>query len=193
MSGIQLPSLIRGWPADSWLLPCHMTSATSSAISTSNLLTFLPFIVPKTTRIVAIGIRLQTAQAGGEAYLGLYADSQGNNMPGSLLVDGGAVDLSSGAGATPKSVTIDYTAAPGLYWSACFTKGVATGPSVTRISAVLSGPIFPPSTHSDPLGTGAMRGYSNAIASYGPLPASAPALTADISSAIPTVGLLSHA
>lgn len=134
-SGDMLPYPL-GWPSSSYRLPDNASAFTSSAVSTSALATFLPFLVPRAVTLTKIGLHLVTAQAGAECRLGLYADD--NGAPGSLLFDAGILDLSSGGGAF-KEATINLPQAPGMIWSCCQMKNVATQATVIRMSAGLGG------------------------------------------------------
>lgn len=124
-----------GWPSGEYRYPANLVVSTSSAPSTSALATFLPFLIPRRTQLVNLGLYLTTAQAGAECRLGLYTDN--NNVPDALLVDGGILDLSTGSG-TFKQVTIATWVEPGIVWSCCQLKNVATQVTVHRIQNAMS-------------------------------------------------------
>lgn len=128
-----------GWPSGEYRYPANLVVSTSSAPSTSALATFLPFLIPRRTQLVNLGLYLTTAQAGAECRLGVYRDDNGapRNDADGLLVDGGILDLSAGSG-TFKQVTIAAWAEPSIVWSCCQLKNVATQVTVHRIQNAMS-------------------------------------------------------
>ncbi|MCX6799800.1 MAG: hypothetical protein NT091_01495, partial [Candidatus Falkowbacteria bacterium] len=92
----------------------------SPAINTINV---TPFIVSKTTTIDQMAINVTTLGAGSTPRVGIYADD-GNNYPGSLVVDAGT---QSGASTGVKTYTtnLPVTLEPGLYWLAYIVNGTA--------------------------------------------------------------------
>ena len=84
------------------------TNATLSRLWASS------FIVPRGVKIDRLAVNVTTLQAASLVRMGLY-ESQADGTPGALIVDGGTVD-SSTTGA--KTVTVDVTLKPGLYWCA---------------------------------------------------------------------------
>lgn len=177
---------LAGWPASGYRLPDNLASMTSSALSTSALATFLPFLIPTPITLARIGFYLVTAQAGAECRLGLYADSDGT--PGALILDAGTLDLSSGGGAL-KEITISQELSPGLIWTCCQMKNVAT-----QVTAIRVGGAFGPLVQvlSSQLSSAAMpRYYSQSITYGSALPASAGAVTSTGGSDAPVVVLRS--
>lgn len=59
-----------------------------------------------------IGTKVLTAAGSGSYLVGIYADT-GNGYPGNLVVNAGAVDISSTG---EKWITVAWTPTPGLYW-----------------------------------------------------------------------------
>lgn len=166
------PPLAPGWPPTSYRIPDTNPAPASAVPSTLAQATFLPFIIPSATRILRIGFYLVTAQAGAKCRLGLYADSGG--APGALIVDGGEIDLSAGAGAIVE-VPIDVTLGPQLIWSCCQLKNVATQVTVIRASTS-SSPLIPV-TAAMLSGTSLGRYYLQSITYGSALPTPAGAVT----------------
>lgn len=122
------------WPVRIDLLPplvagrfyettVSMSSQTAGVVTvTLGVLYVSRWFIPSTTTAVSIGIQVTTAIAASNVRLGIYNDSAG--VPGSLVVDGGAV-----ATATTgfKTVTISQSLSPGWYWiGGVFSHGIAT-------------------------------------------------------------------
>lgn len=177
-----------GWPSGTYLAPANLSNAPgSSAVSTSALVTFLPFVIPRGVTVAKIGLWLVTAQAGAECRLGIYTND--NGKPGALIVDGGTLDLSAGAGAL-KEVTIAQALSPGMVWVACHMKNVATQATLIRMGFasgqfVLDSAAF--------LGTSATgnRYFQQALAYGSPLLAAAGAVVAASGSDAPVTVLRS--
>jgi hypothetical protein len=177
---------LAGWPAAGYRLPDNLASMTSSALSTSALATFLPFLIPTPITLARIGFYLVTAQAGAECRLGLYSDS--NGAPGALILDAGTLDLSSGGGAV-KEVTIAQELPPGLIWTCCQMKNVATQVTAIRVGGAF-GPLVP--VVAAQLSSVAMPRYYSQAITYGPaLPADAGAVTTSGGADAPVVVLRS--
>jgi hypothetical protein len=176
-----------GWPASSYRASENASLFGSSAVSTSALATFLPFLVPVRTTIARIGFYLVTAQVGAECRLGLYADS--NGAPGALILDAGTVDLSTGAGAIREIVT-SLDQAPGLIWSCCQMKNVATAATVIRMGASIT-PRIPVTAAILLAANGMSRYYQQSIIYGSALPATAGAVTPQASTDAPAIVLRS--
>lgn len=141
----------------------NVGAAASSALSTAaDALDVYPFPVPYTMSFDRIGVNVATAgAAGAKARLGIYADN-GQVYPGALVLDAGEVALDS-TGA--KSITINVTLQPGLYWLARIQNSVGTMPQIYGMdsAAVLSLGI------DDSLSGRPATGFRASVA-YGPLP-----------------------
>lgn len=88
--------------------------AITAATLAASTIYCMPFICPKQITIDNIAIRVTTLKALAGGRLGIYNDN-GNCAPGTLLLDAGFV---SHATVGIKSVAINKTLAPGLYWLA---------------------------------------------------------------------------
>lgn len=96
----------------------------------------LPFVVPERTRYTGIGFYILSA-AGTKGRAALYTDN--NAYPGDLIADFGEFSTSTVGW---KSINIDITLDPGIYWVARNTDG---GPAFVgfRESSVLCLPFNP--------------------------------------------------
>lgn len=72
-----------------------------------------PIIIPRTMTFDRIAINVSTAEAGKNAYLGIFADD-GNAAPGALILDAGTVSL---AAVAVVAAVIDQQLDAGMYWS----------------------------------------------------------------------------
>lgn len=175
-----------GWPAGSYRAPANLSLSASSAPPTSALATFLPFIIPKQVTIDRIGLYLSTPRAGAECRLGLYADDDG--APGSLILDAGVIDLSSGSAMKELTISLDQSA--GLIWSCCQLKSVATQVTLIRMGAAV-GEYVPMSVETLLAANGTGRYYKQDITYGSPLPSTAGAVTAEAGTAAPVIILRS--
>ncbi len=73
-----------------------------------------PMVVPRKLKIDRLAVNVTTLQAASLTRLGLYR-AQADGTPGVLVVDGGTVDSSTTG---VKTVTVDESLSPGLYWCA---------------------------------------------------------------------------
>ena len=138
-----------------------------------------PFRVVKTTTYTKIAVRITTgASTGRAARLGIYTSSSG--LPNSLVVDAGAV---SGATTGSKSITINETLTPGIYWLAAAMQGPSGG--LTFRSASGANGCVGPYVVAGPLSTGVnqnpISGFYIAGTVTGALPStvSSPALSSN--------------
>lgn len=137
-----LTGLDFGWPAGAYRSSAFVVGLSSGAPSVNALETAVPFYVPRRTTVVALALALVTLQAGAEARVGLYADN--NGFPGSLLVDAGIIDLSAGSASLRETAAISTTLPPGVLWTVCQLKNVATQATLMRSNQTL--PIIPPTS-----------------------------------------------
>lgn len=98
--------------------------STSNAGVTNNRLYYQPIYVPRTVTVdrIAVNHAATTAGAGSVMRLGIYTSA--NDLPASLLLDAGTVDLTTAAAF--KTVTISQQLSPGVYWLAAVGQ-VASG------------------------------------------------------------------
>lgn len=131
-----------------------------------------PFFVPTQLKAIKLAFHIDSTPGGGLAHIGVYSNkAQGYLYGDQLIVDGGEVDVSAGAGA--KEVTISQLIGPGLVWVTILVK-------VTILLAAQLGtdcvPILgTPSTMTDAPGIG-----WTATQAYGALPATFPTAGAAI-------------
>ena len=151
----------------------NATVLTTGAPS-ANFLRALPLITGRAT-LDRIAINV-TAAAAGLIRLGIYADD-GNLYPSSLILDAG--EVSTGTTGV-KTLTINQTLAPGLYWLAFNNNATPTLRYLTTTS------ILPAwgtdSTLPDIVGTSWSISYA-----YAPLPASFPSGAAVLTSNRPAI------
>lgn len=98
----------------------------SGTYSTTNgNMTLVPFYVPSSTNFTIIGVRNNGTVAGSVMRLGIY-DSDSSRYPANRVLDAGTVDTST---AGSKTITINQTLSPGLYWLAASS---TTGTAIMR-------------------------------------------------------------
>lgn len=114
-----------------YLIPQNLASKTSAAV-TQGFAKVAPLIVPKRMTFDRIATELVTIGANSVLRLVVYADN-GDARPGALVLDAGTVDGT----ATPavKTITIDQTLDPGLYWIGGIGQGGTSGALWRTISA----------------------------------------------------------
>lgn len=183
---IQLDTDYPAWPAGYYRIPAHIAQVSDSSAITADLLTMQPVLIPRRVTIDRITLRQVTlGGTGAAARLGLYAADPGTGLPSALELDAGARLLDDYTG--DRFMSVSKTLEPGLYWTACILKNVTTMPVLRRIGGANFGHF--PATSLDNLGSAAATRYLSAVQSYGPLPAVAPAMTADAGSHGPILGL----
>lgn len=145
-----------------WYTAPNTGTALTTGAPSANYLRAIPFITSRSITLDRIAINVTTA-ATGYTRLGIYADG-GNVYPGNLVIDAGQVDT----GATGvKSLTINVTLNPGLYWL------VAVSNAAPTIRAFAVGSLIPVLGYGSALGTAASFGYSVSY-TYSTLPATFP-------------------
>jgi hypothetical protein len=90
--------------------------STGNAGVTANRLYYQPIYVPRTVTVdrIAVNHAATTAGAGSVMRLGIYTST--NDLPSTLLLDAGTVDLTTAAAL--KTVTINQQLTAGIYWLA---------------------------------------------------------------------------
>lgn len=95
----------------------------------ANLQLGIPFIVTNDCVLDRLGLEITIAgTAGSKSRIGIYADN-GNNSPGSLLLDAGLISNDS---ATLQLITVNQALPAGLYWLA-FVMNSAASPTFRAI------------------------------------------------------------
>lgn len=107
-------------------------SGSSNSTLVADTIYYLPIIVPEDT-YTAIGMNVWTGQSGATIRLGIYNLNSGGG-PGSLLLDAGTIDASTGGGI--KEIAISQNL-KGKYWVCCIT--TTAGVSVTHSTAIRLG------------------------------------------------------
>jgi hypothetical protein len=91
------------------------TNTTSTATTTTGVVSYLPFLVERTTTFDRIACRTGSTVTGTSTVrLGIYNNS--NKKPTTVLLDAGTV--AANATSTIFSITINQTLNPGWYWLA---------------------------------------------------------------------------
>jgi hypothetical protein len=98
---------------------CLPTSSPGTGTQSQSTLRVQPFIIPNTVTVTGISIYVTGLAAGTNARLGIYA-SDTNDVPSTLVVDAGTVATTT-TGA--KTITINQSLSPGLYWLGCVSQG----------------------------------------------------------------------
>lgn len=155
-----------------WYTAPNTGTALTTGAPTANTLRAIPLIVPDTMTFDAIAINVTTLLSGN-ARLGIYADN-GNLYPGSLVLDAGTVSTTTTG---VKSITINQTLNPGLYWLVLVSSAAPT----IRCFAVAS--MIPIMGFDNTLGTAPGLFYTVAF-TYAALPGTYPA-SATVGTAVP--------
>ena len=91
------------------------TGSTQATVTTTGTVSYLPFLVERTTTFDRIACRTATTITGTSTVrLGIYNNS--NKQPTTVLLDAGTVSVN--AASTIFSITINQTLNPGWYWLA---------------------------------------------------------------------------
>ena len=91
------------------------TGSTQATVTTTGTVSYLPFLVERTTTFDRIACRTSTTITGTSTVrLGIYNNS--NKQPTTVLLDAGTVSVN--ATSTIFSITINQTLNPGWYWLA---------------------------------------------------------------------------
>lgn len=96
-----------------WLTPTPAIATAETTSLTTDKLYAYPLAIARALTIDRLGLYVSVA-ASGNARLGIYNDN-GNVYPGSLLLDAGAVDISTTG---IKEIIISQALTKGLYWLA---------------------------------------------------------------------------
>lgn len=118
-----------GFGITRWVLPGWVYPAVATVTYPLGELTYIPFVLTKTTSFQQLGVQVSTLGAGS-VRLGIYSSAAG--VPSTLIVDGGSVAV-SGIGA--KTVNITQTLGAGLYFLAIVSDvafGTSSGVSGTN-------------------------------------------------------------
>jgi len=94
--------------------------STGTTFLTNNILRVTPIVVPFTRTYTALAVDVAAASTGALARIGLYNLNVSTGGPGTLVVDGGAIDVSTTG---VKTATVNVTLAPGVYFFAVVTGG----------------------------------------------------------------------
>lgn len=129
------------WPSQYFRASDYIASV-SDGQPAADLLTMQPFVFQRKRRIDGIGVRLTTAQTGGEIRLGVYRTDSITEKPSSRKHDAGTIALAAGSG--DKMITVDWYFDPGVYWLAALNKGGGTLPTLRRIGSAPLGACLAP-------------------------------------------------
>ncbi len=157
----------KGTTLNAWYTSAINNTALTTGAGTVNVLRAIPFIVSKTTTVDQMAINVTTAGAGGTtaARVGIYADN-GNNYPGVLVVDAGAITTTGTTGVKTFTTGLPVTLQPGIYWLAYVHDNATTAPTMRALAV---GSIPPVLGTGSTLPTTPSLGWSVAL-TYGALP-----------------------
>ncbi len=150
-------------------IPSSIQLTSGAGVVTADRLYAQPLNLPGLT-IDRLGIEV-TVGAAGLCRIGLYTND--NGVPGTLIVDGGAIDTSSVA-------IVEATVSPLILPEWCWIAAVYNAAPTCRSGLGIQSPIGTSSPGSQPRGL-----ISTGVQSYGALPASAPSM-----SFVSTMGLM---
>lgn len=164
------------WPKGSYRTPEYISGIGDAQVA-PNVLAFLPLKIDAPVTIDAIAFAQVAGQTGGAIRIGIY-DTNADDVPGSLIVDAGEVDISSGSTPFIKQRVISMIdLGPGVYWLASVSKAVATQPTLRRVSNAPFGVFASPTPMDWTSTTPTAFRYRSAAFTYGALPTTAPTTT----------------
>jgi hypothetical protein len=104
------------------------SASSGNAGPTNNRLYYQPIYVPRTITVDRFAVThvATSAGAGSVMRLGIYNST--GDLPSTLLLDAGTVDLSTAANAF-KTVTVSQVLTPGVYWLACVAQITSGSPT----------------------------------------------------------------
>lgn len=159
------------WKSGDERLPIGPTTWTDATPSTVAAVVAWPFYSGREIQLAHVNIGLTTAQTGGEAMCGIYADD-GTGRPGALIADLGTLDLSATTGKRSWTATARVR---GLFWVLIHLKNVATQVTVRSPNGMV--PFFLPIASNILVsGSAGPRGLWLQTAYPASMPATAPAV-----------------
>ncbi len=171
-----VPAFItRGSTLNQWYTSPNAGTALATGTLTANKAYALPLVVSKISTIDQMSVNITTL-AGTNGRLGLYNDN-GNNYPGTLVVDCGTVADSS-VGVKTCSTGLPVTLDTGLYWMVFDADGAVTVRSFATAS------LIPVLGYASTLPTNAQFGWT-ATLTEGAYPATYPTTGSSTITAVP--------
>jgi len=167
MAYLENPDLSRGYvPGRYYHCPYHLANGAAGA--PAQRLHAVPIQITRPVTVTKLGIFVSVvcSVANSNARLGIYSNN--NGVPGSLIVDGGEVDVSVGTGA--KEVTISTSLAPAWYWLAVNFEDVTSLTILTHATSSFVNGDF--GVTAPDAGVSCVR----VVSAYGALPAAFPAV-----------------
>lgn len=129
-------SIPDSWPSQTYKLPTQGGISSSALTTTTDLISFVPIPIRSRVTVDTIAMAVNALSAGAAFRVGLYASDIVTGKPVKLVPSSTATfdaDTTTGSiGA--KGAMINLTLNPGLYWGACYIKGVASPATVARVS-----------------------------------------------------------
>lgn len=143
-----------------------VAQAASNVSPAANTLWAFTFVIPRTTKFDTGSFWVTTVSTAGNSRVGVYRDN-GNNYPGVMLWDSGAVATNVGTGVKDTTITPNLILQPGLYWLA-YEQDTATGqymilPTTTQVHNIMG--------QASNINSGNVSGYYYSVAhTFGALP-----------------------
>ncbi|HUO50243.1 MAG TPA: hypothetical protein VMU25_01600 [Candidatus Paceibacterota bacterium] len=161
----------KGSTLNQWYSSPNSGTALTTGSPTVNKLYAIPFVVSKATTIDQMAINVTTVGSGGTGNerVGIYNDN-GNDYPGTLVVDAGAAGTTGSTGVKTFTTGLPVTLDPGLYWLVTVHDNSTTAPTL-RCFAVAS--LTPILGYASSLPTNAQFGWTVSF-TYAALPSNFP-------------------
>jgi hypothetical protein len=171
------PDFHPGYLSGHYYLACTSGESLTSFPLSASTLYYFPFFIAKNVTLTRLGANFTgTGVAGSLHRIGIYSNGS-NNLPSTLMVDGGNIDTSTSG---LKEVVISKALSPGWYWMAIMTNNPVSLSCFTAISSQ----IYLGKNTFDAAGCGALRQGS---VTYGTLPSSAPVSSLSYTSVTPAI------
>lgn len=150
------------------------------------MLSVLPFFVGTTTTYDRLAYQLVTAVLTGGLRAGIYGWNAGNRFGAPLLLDFGALDLTTGSGSIVLGGAVSLTLTPGPYWVGTWLfSSVASPVGLCTNNNGSSGLL--PTDGSVAVGTAVPRAMRLAAADPGSMPSTLPAGLVAFEGSVPIV------
>ena len=125
-----------GSTLDQWYTTPTTSGTTVTGAPALDTLFANPFIISKTQTIDRMAVNITVLGSGSTPRLGIYTDD-GNNYPGTLVVDAGTQDGGS-TGIKTYTTGLPITLEAGLYWLVYFTNGTAPTFRTFSVSSLIN-------------------------------------------------------
>lgn len=108
-----------GYIAANWYMPQRFAALSAGVALTSNTIYYTPFLIERRVTISDLGLNINTASAGNNIKLAIYANNAATGRPtGAPLAETGNMSTTSTGIVTADITGANVTLDPGIYWVA---------------------------------------------------------------------------